>query len=96
MAAVNMWVRLAPRSAHLVTGPLAAIAHLLVARSSGLSWADLGLGRAALVRRVWYAACSAALIAVGYGVPVAVPPPAGPPGTRATGSAQEPLSGPPS
>ena len=47
MAAVNVWVHLGPRRAHLVTGPLAAVALLLVARAAGLSWAELGLGRGA-------------------------------------------------
>jgi CAAX protease family protein len=73
MAAVNVWVHLGPRSAHLVTGPLAAITLLLVARSSGLSWAELGLGRAALVRGAWFAAVAAGLVAVAYGVAVAIP-----------------------
>jgi membrane protease YdiL (CAAX protease family) len=73
MAAANVWVHLGPRTAHLVTGPLAAIGLLLVARSSGLSWAELGLGRAALVRGAWYAAGSAALVAVAYIVAVGFP-----------------------
>jgi uncharacterized protein len=73
MAGVNVWVHLAPRGTHLVTGPLGAVALLLVARSSGLSWAELGLGRAALGRGAWYAAAAAASVAVAYGVAVTVP-----------------------
>lgn len=73
MAAVNVWVHLGPRSAHLVTGPLAAIVLVLVARSAGLSWAELGLGRAALSRGAWFAAVAAGLVAVGYGVAVTIP-----------------------
>lgn len=73
MAGVNVWVHVAPRGTHLVTGPLAAVVLLLVARSAGLSWAELGLGRAALGRGAWYAAAAAALVAVAYGVAVTVP-----------------------
>ena len=73
LAAMNVWVHVGPRGAHYVTGPLAAIGFLAVARSSGLSWVELGLGHAALARGAWYAAVSAALVAVVYGLAVAVP-----------------------
>jgi membrane protease YdiL (CAAX protease family) len=73
MAAVNVWVHLGPRGAHVVTGPLAAIVLLLVARSAGLSWAQLGLGRAALLVGAGYGSVAAALVAAGYGLAVAVP-----------------------
>jgi membrane protease YdiL (CAAX protease family) len=73
MAAVNVWVHLGPRGAHLVTGPLAAIVLLLVARSADLSWAELGLGRAELVTGAGYGAVAAALVAAGYGLAVAIP-----------------------
>ena len=73
MAAVSVWVHVGPRSAHLVTGPLAAVVLLLVGRSAGLSWAELGLGRAALARGAWFAAVAAGLVAVGYGVAVTIP-----------------------
>jgi membrane protease YdiL (CAAX protease family) len=73
MACVNVWMYVGPRRAQIVTGPLAAIVLVLVARSSGLSWTELGLGRAALARGAWYAAGASALVAVAYGVAVAVP-----------------------
>jgi uncharacterized protein len=73
MTAVNIWVHLGPRRTHLVTGPLAAAALLLVGRSAGLSWAELGLARDALVRGVWYGAVAAVLVAVGYGIALAIP-----------------------
>ena len=73
MAAVNVWVHLGPRRTHLVTGPLAAAALLVVARSAGLSWAELGLARGALARGVGYGAVAAVLVAAGYAVALAVP-----------------------
>ena len=44
LVAVNVWVHVGPRRAHLVTGPLAAAVLLLIGRAAGLSWAELGLG----------------------------------------------------
>jgi membrane protease YdiL (CAAX protease family) len=73
MAAVNVWVHLGARGAHVVTGPLAAFVLLLVAKSAGLSWAELGLGRAALATGAWYGAVAAVLVAAGYGLAVALP-----------------------
>lgn len=73
LVAGNVWVHLGPRGAHLVTGPLAALVLLLVARSAGLSWAELGLGRAALATGAWYGAVAAVLVAAGYGLAVALP-----------------------
>jgi membrane protease YdiL (CAAX protease family) len=46
---------------------------VLVARSAGLTWAELGLGRAALARGAWSGAVAAGLAAVGYGVALAIP-----------------------
>jgi membrane protease YdiL (CAAX protease family) len=73
LAGVNVWVHVAPRGVHLVTGPLAAVLLLLVARSAGLSWAELGLGREALGPGLRYAGAAAAVVAVAYGVAVALP-----------------------
>jgi membrane protease YdiL (CAAX protease family) len=39
----NVWVHLGPPWTHLVTGPLGALALVLVARAGGLSWEQLGL-----------------------------------------------------
>ena len=73
MGAVNVWVHVGPRRTHLVIGPVAAVALLLVARRSGLSWAELGLGRDALVTGARYAAVAAGLVAVVYGAALAIP-----------------------
>ncbi len=73
MVATNVWVHLGPRRTHLWTGPLAAAALLLVARWAGLSWAELGLGPAALASGIRYAAVAAGVVAVGYGIGLAVP-----------------------
>ena len=65
---VNVWVHLGLRQAHLVTGPLAALVLLLVARAAGLSWAELGLARDDLLPGLLYGAAAAGAIAVVYAV----------------------------
>jgi uncharacterized protein len=70
---MSVWVHVGPRGIHPVTGPLAAALLLLVARAAGLSWAELGLGRAALARGAWWGAAVAGLVAACYLVAVAVP-----------------------
>jgi uncharacterized protein len=42
-ATTNVWVHLGPPRTHLVTGPLGAVALVLVGRAAGLSWEQLGL-----------------------------------------------------
>ncbi|HEY6746943.1 MAG TPA: CPBP family intramembrane glutamic endopeptidase [Mycobacteriales bacterium] len=73
MVAVNIWVHVGPRPAQLVTGPVAAAAVLLVARGSGLSWTQLGLGRQTLAAGARYAAVAAGAVGVAYGIGVLVP-----------------------
>jgi membrane protease YdiL (CAAX protease family) len=73
LAGVNVWVHVGPRWSQVVTGPAAALVLLLVARSAGLSWAELGLGRAAAVSGLWWALGAAVLVAFGYGVALAIP-----------------------
>jgi CAAX protease family protein len=73
MAAVNVWVHVGPRRAHPVTGPLAAGLLLLIGRAAGLSWAELGLGGAALARGAGWGALAGGLVALGYGVAALVP-----------------------
>lgn len=73
MVVVNVWVHVGPRRAHTVTGPLAAGLLLLVGRSAGLSWAELGLGRESLVRGLVWGGLAALAVAIAYAVGVAVP-----------------------
>jgi membrane protease YdiL (CAAX protease family) len=73
MVAVNVWVHVGPRRAHPVTGPVAAAVLLLLGRAAGLSWAELGLGREALGRGLVWGGITAAVVAIGYAVGVAVP-----------------------
>lgn len=73
LVVVNVWVHVGPRVAHSFTGPLAAGLLLLVGRAAGLSWDELGLGRDAFARGLWWGAVSAGLIAIVYGIGVAVP-----------------------
>jgi membrane protease YdiL (CAAX protease family) len=70
---VNVWVHMGPRRAHVVTGPLGALALLAVARAAGLSWDALGLSRANLVAGLAYGAAAAAAIALVYAVGSALP-----------------------
>jgi membrane protease YdiL (CAAX protease family) len=73
LVVVNVWVHVGPRAAHSFTGPLAAGLLLLVGRAAGLSWDELGLGRDALARGAWWGAMFAGLVAIVYGIGVAVP-----------------------
>ena len=70
---VNVWVHLGLRLAHLVTGPVAALVLVLVARSAGLSWAELGLAREDLLPGLLYGLAAAGAIAVVYAVGMLVP-----------------------
>ena len=70
---VNVWVHLGLRMAHLVTGPVAALVLLLVARLAGLSWAELGLAREDLLPGLVYGALAAGAIGVVYAVGVLIP-----------------------
>jgi membrane protease YdiL (CAAX protease family) len=73
LVVTNVWVHFGPRRAHLVTGPVAAGAMLLVGRAAGLTWTEMGLGRHTLVRGVVYAGVSAGAVAVFYAVAVSIP-----------------------
>lgn len=73
LVVMNVWVHVGPRSAHPVTGPVAAALLLVVARAVGLSWEELGLGREALTRGGWCGAVAAGLVGAGYVVAVAIP-----------------------
>jgi membrane protease YdiL (CAAX protease family) len=73
LVVVNVWVHVGPRRAHLVTGPLGAVALLVVARAAGLSWAALGLSRTQLLPGLAYGAVAAGAIALFYAVGSALP-----------------------
>jgi uncharacterized protein len=73
LVAVNVWVHVGPRTAHLFTGPLAAGVLLGVGRAAGLSWAQLGLGPGSLLRGLRWGGVCAAIVVAGYAVALAVP-----------------------
>lgn len=73
LVAMNVWVHVGPARAHLVTGPVAALGLLLLARAHGLTWAQLGLARQDLLRGALYGAVAAAVVAVVYAAAVAIP-----------------------
>lgn len=73
LVAVNVWVHVGPRRAHLLTGPLAAAVLLLVGRAAGLSWTQLGLGADSLLRGLRWGGVCAAIVVAGYAVALAVP-----------------------
>jgi membrane protease YdiL (CAAX protease family) len=73
MVAVNVWVYVGPRRLQPVVGPLGAVALVLVARTAGLSWAELGLGRQSLGRGATAAAVAVVLVAGAYAIALAIP-----------------------
>jgi membrane protease YdiL (CAAX protease family) len=73
LVATNVWVHLGPGHVHVVTGPLAALLLLTLARMAGLTWQELGLGREALLRGLQCAAASAVAVLIAYAVAVAIP-----------------------
>jgi len=73
LVATNVWVHLGPGQVHVVTGPLAALLLLVVARLSGLTWQELGLGRQALVRGLQVGLVAALAVAIVYAAGVAIP-----------------------
>ena len=73
LVATNLWVYLGPRRLHLLTGPLAALLLLLVGRTAGLTWDDLGLGRQTLLRGALVGGISAVAVAIAYAVAVVIP-----------------------
>lgn len=73
LVVTNVWVHLGPGQVHVVTGPLAALLLLVLARMAGLTWQDLGFGRQELLRGLQFAALAAAAVAVVYAVAVLMP-----------------------
>ncbi len=73
LVAVNVWVHVGPRGAHLLTQPVAAGLLLVLGRVAGLSWADLGLAAGAAAAGVLVGVLGAILLAAGYAVALAVP-----------------------
>jgi membrane protease YdiL (CAAX protease family) len=73
LVATNVWVHLGPGQVHVVTGPLAALLLLVLARVAGLTWQELGLGRESLVRGLQAGLAAALAVAVVYAAGVAIP-----------------------
>lgn len=70
MAAVRVWNRVGPGWAQPFTGPVAAVALVLVGGVAGLSWEELGLD---LSRGGWFAAAAVGSVVVAYGVGLLIP-----------------------
>lgn len=73
LVVTNVWVHLGPGRVHVVTGPLAALLLLVLARVAGLTWQELGLGRETLMRGAQVGAVAALCVAVVYAAGVAIP-----------------------
>jgi membrane protease YdiL (CAAX protease family) len=73
LVAVNLWVHVGPTGWHLVTGPLAALLLLLVARWAGLTWAELGLGNQSLLPGAQVAVAAVLAVGLVYAAGVAIP-----------------------
>jgi membrane protease YdiL (CAAX protease family) len=69
----NVWVHLGPGRVHVVTGPLAALLLLGLARRTGLTWQELGLGRQTMARGMQFAVVAAVLVAIVYAAGIAIP-----------------------
>ena len=73
MVAVNVWVHLGTERWQPVVGPVVAGILLVVGRSAGLSWDQLGLGPSAVVRGLLWGAAAAALVGAAYAIALSVP-----------------------
>jgi membrane protease YdiL (CAAX protease family) len=73
LVVVNVWVHFGPRRAHVVTGPLAALVLVAVARAADLSWAELGLSPQDLLSGALYGAAGVGAMVAVYSVGVAIP-----------------------
>lgn len=73
LAAVNVWVHVGPRRAHVVTGPLAAVFLIAVGRAAGLSWDELGFAAGWAGRGLRWGGLAAGLVVAGYAVALALP-----------------------
>lgn len=73
LVVTNVWVHVGPAGAHVVTGPLAALLLILVARTAGLSWQSLGLGAQTWWPGIEVGLAAALVVALVYCVGVAIP-----------------------
>jgi membrane protease YdiL (CAAX protease family) len=73
LVVVNVWVHVGPRYAHMVTGPVAALVLLLVARAAGLTWEELGLAGDSLLRGLAYGGAAAGATASVYLIALRIP-----------------------
>jgi membrane protease YdiL (CAAX protease family) len=73
LAAVNVLERFGPRHTGLVLGPAVAVALVVLARRSGLTWDCLGLSRRTLPTGLGYAVAAVLVVAAVYLVGAALP-----------------------
>jgi membrane protease YdiL (CAAX protease family) len=70
---VHLWVHRATARSRVVGGPVVALLLLAFGLAVGLSWADLGLAPESVPAGVAVGLVAGAVVAVGYGVALAVP-----------------------
>lgn len=73
LVVVNVLGHVGPTRGSLALGPTVAVTLVVLARRSGLSWHDLGLGRRTLRRGLLVAVASVLLVAAVYAVGIALP-----------------------
>jgi membrane protease YdiL (CAAX protease family) len=73
LAVVNVADKYGPHHTGLVAGPIVALALVLIARRTGLTWHDLGLSRRTLLPGLKYALGAVLVVAVVYSLGAAIP-----------------------
>jgi len=73
LVVTNVWVHFGPGQVHVVTGPLAALLLLVLARVAGLSWQELGLAPQTVVRGLQVGLVAAVAVGIVYAAGVAIP-----------------------
>jgi len=73
LVGVNLWVQVGPSRWQPVTGPVLAVLLLLLGRSAGLSWEQLGLGAGTIVSGLAWGGVAVGVVAAVYAVGLAAP-----------------------
>ena len=73
LVGVKVWVQVGPSRWQPVTGPVFAVLLLLVGRSAGLSWEQLGLGAGSVAPGLLWGGVAVGLVAGAYAIGLSLP-----------------------